>query len=98
MRKHSSPILHRAAHSAARGLGGLLDEARLVVGSSRLLRDAFDADELPVSFILRRDSRRREGGRARRDAPKSSDRTAGQRSNVRWPQRRGARKKRFPDE
>ena len=35
----------------------LLDEFHLLIGSFPDLRDAFDADELPLAFILRRDSR-----------------------------------------
>lgn len=35
----------------------LLDELHLLIGSFPDLHDAFDADELPLAFILERDSR-----------------------------------------
>lgn len=38
----------------------LLDEIRLLTTAIPDLRDAFDADELPIAFILERDFRRSE--------------------------------------
>ena len=38
----------------------LLDEIRLLTTGVPDLRDAFDADELPIEFILERDFRRSE--------------------------------------
>ena len=38
----------------------LLDEIRLLTTGFPDLRDAFDADELPIAFILERDFRRSE--------------------------------------
>jgi hypothetical protein len=47
---------------AAFGLRQLLDEFQLLVGYFPDLQDAFDADELPLAFILRRDSRLTDAG------------------------------------
>lgn len=42
---------------AADTLRHLLDECHLLMASFPDLQDAFDADELPLAFVLRRDSR-----------------------------------------
>jgi|GEM_PF-2987203 hypothetical protein len=60
MRKHSSHVFQLTRHGAAYRLRQLLDEIQMLMGSFPDLRDAFDADELPVAFILKRDSRRSE--------------------------------------
>ncbi|PYR89352.1 MAG: hypothetical protein DMF84_24320 [Acidobacteria bacterium] len=60
MRKHSSYVFQLTRHRAAFRLRQLLDEIQMLMGSFPDLRDAFDADELPVAFILKRDSRRSE--------------------------------------
>ena len=65
----SSRVVERATRAAALRLRGLLDEVRMLVGSFPDLQDAFDADELPVSFILQRDSRHSEDPRRRHGAP-----------------------------
>jgi hypothetical protein len=46
-------IIRRAA---ATGLRQMNDRFQMVMSSLPSLRDAFDSDELPVEFILRRDS------------------------------------------
>ena len=56
MEKHSSPIQLTKRRAAFR-LRQLLDEFHLLMASFPDLQDAFDADELPLAFILRRDSR-----------------------------------------
>jgi hypothetical protein len=56
MRKHSFPGMHLAPRGAAVRVRQLLDELHLLMGSVPDLHDAFDADELPLAFILRRDS------------------------------------------
>lgn len=48
-------VLERAAHQATVGLRAVLDECRMLVGAFPL-DDAFDADELPISFIMWRDA------------------------------------------
>ena len=50
-------------------LRALLDRRRVLFGSFPYFRDAFDADDLPLSFILRRDSQRRGAGNGKRDDP-----------------------------
>ena len=42
--------------AAALRLRQLLDEVHLLTSAFPDLRDAFDPDELPIEFILRRDS------------------------------------------
>ena len=58
-------MLELAKRGAEARLQDLLHEARLLVDLFPHLRDSFDPDELPVSFILARGS-----GRARRRSVK----------------------------
>jgi hypothetical protein len=60
MNEHSVKMLQRTRRRATFTLRRLIDEFDLLTASFPDLRDAFDADELPVDFILRRDSRRPE--------------------------------------
>jgi hypothetical protein len=57
MQKHSSSIRPLTKRRAASRLRHLVDEFRWLLSSFPDLHDAFDADELPLTFILRRDSR-----------------------------------------
>ena len=57
MHTHSSPVMPLTQRGAAFRLRQLLDELHLLMGSFPDLRAAFDADELPLAFILERDSR-----------------------------------------
>jgi hypothetical protein len=61
MEQHSSPM-QLTKRRAAVSLRHLLDEFHLLMASFPDLQDAFDADELPLAFILRRDSRLSGGG------------------------------------
>jgi hypothetical protein len=54
--------MQRTKRRAAFRLRHLLDEFHLLLASFPDLRDAFDADGLPLAFILRRDSRLSEPG------------------------------------
>jgi len=54
----SSHILELARRGAALRLRELAHELAILLGAFPDLRDAFDADELPVSFIVKRDARR----------------------------------------
>ena len=56
MSKQSSPMLHIKKEAAAFRLRQLLDELGMLMGSFPDLREAFDPDELPLEFILKRDS------------------------------------------
>jgi hypothetical protein len=53
MAKHSSHMLELAKRGAALGLRELATELDMLLGAILDLHDAFDADELPVSFKLR---------------------------------------------
>ena len=57
MHKHSSPVMQLTQRDGAFWIRHLRDEFYLLLGSFLDIRDAFDADELPLAFILRRDSR-----------------------------------------
>ena len=57
MQKHWSSGMQLTQRGAAFRVRQLLDELHLLMGSFPDLHDAFDADELPLAFILRRDSR-----------------------------------------
>lgn len=56
MAKPSSRTLQITRRAAALRLRGLIDEFHMLTGSFPDLRDAFDPDELPIEFILQRDS------------------------------------------
>jgi hypothetical protein len=58
MKKPSSRLSQLTRPRAASRLRRLLDEVQMLMASFPDLRDAFDADELPAAFILKRDSRR----------------------------------------
>lgn len=53
MNKHSSQLLQLIRRRAGFTLHQLLDEIQLLTVSFPDLRDAFDADELPIAFILK---------------------------------------------
>ncbi len=69
MSKQSSPMLHIKKEAAAFRLRQLLDELGMLVGSFPDLREAFDPDELPLEFILKRDSQTEPVGRRLRPMP-----------------------------
>ena len=56
MTRHFWPTLQVVKRAAAFKLRQLWDELAMRVGSFPDLRDAFDPDELPLEFILKRDS------------------------------------------
>ena len=72
MAKHSSHMLELAKRGAALRLRELANELDLLLRAFPDLHDAFDADELPVSFIVRRDARR---ARAKAVSPQGSQST-----------------------
>jgi hypothetical protein len=61
MEKHSLPMQLTNRRASFR-LRRLLDEFHLLMASFPDLQDAFDADDLPLAFILRRGSRLSEPG------------------------------------
>ena len=56
MTRHSWHTLHAVKRAAAFKLWQLWDELAMLTASFSDLRDAFDPDELPLEFILKRDS------------------------------------------
>ena len=56
MRKQSSDTLRSSRRMVAIRLHQLIDEVRLLTSAFPDLRDAFDPDELPIDFILKRDA------------------------------------------
>ena len=61
MEKHSSPMMRLTRRRAAFRLRQLMDEIHMLTSAFPDLHDAFDPDELPLAFILWRDSRQAEG-------------------------------------
>ena len=57
MSKQFSQVLTRGKVGVERRFSELLSELSVLFASFPRLSDAFDADELPVSFIIKRDSR-----------------------------------------
>jgi len=58
MAKHHPHILELAKRGAEARFRELVDELRLLTVAFPHLRDSFDADELPVNFILRSGGKR----------------------------------------
>jgi hypothetical protein len=58
MAKHSPNILELAKRGAEVRLRELTDEIKMLTSSFPHLRDPFDKEELPVSFILKKGARR----------------------------------------
>jgi hypothetical protein len=58
MAKSSSKTLDPATSGAAVRFHELVDELHLLLTAFPDLHDAFDADDLPITFILKRGSRR----------------------------------------
>jgi hypothetical protein len=56
MDKSSLPTLDMIRQAAASSLRRMNDELQMLMSSFPNLRDAFDPDDLPVEFILKRDS------------------------------------------
>ena len=94
MAKHSSHMLELAKRGAALRLRELANELYALLSAFPDLHDAFDADELPVSFIVRRDARRASGKAVRRQKPMSAaaKRAVSQRMKKYWAERRTGQK------
>jgi hypothetical protein len=94
MARHSSRLLDLAKRGAEARLQNLIDEAKLLVELFPHLRDSFDADELPVSFILAKGARRgkRPNPKGRRRQMSAAARKAvGARMKRYWAARRKAK-------
>jgi hypothetical protein len=71
MAKHSSHIVELAKRGAVLRLRELANELNILLSGFPDLHDSFDADELPVSFIMRRDARRARANAVPRQRPAS---------------------------
>ncbi len=94
MPKHPSLMLELAKRDAALRLRELANELHTLLIAFPDLHDAFDADELPVSFIVRRDARRARAKAVRRQKPMSAAarRAVSSRMKKYWAERRTGQK------
>jgi len=94
MAKHSSHILELAKRGAALRLRELANELGILLSAFPHLHDAFDADELPVSFIMRRDARGARAKAVTRHRPMSAARrrNVSVRTKKYWAKRRAGPK------
>jgi hypothetical protein len=94
MAKHSSHIIELAKRGAALRIRELANELDILLNAFPDLHDAFDADELPVSFIMRRDARLSRAKTVRRQKPMSAAaRRAGSRRKKKYRAERRTEKK-----
>ena len=94
MAKHPAHILELARRGAEARFQDLIHEAKLLILSFPHLRDAFDKDELPISFIVARGSGRLAKRRALRKRPRMSAaarRAVGVRMKKYWAAKRKAK-------
>ena len=97
MHRHSLPVAPLTRRRATFRFRQLLAELHLLMGSFPDLQDAFDADALPLTFIMKRDSdlaqqEARPRKRASQPRNPASSRTASSR-----PQHRHGRRKLMSD-
>jgi hypothetical protein len=91
--------MHLTQRGVAFRVRQLLGELHLLVGSFPDLRDAFDADELPLAFIIRRDSRLMKASPQRRERlPLLANDAARRRTMRSRTQSRRGRRKQMSDE
>jgi hypothetical protein len=92
MAKHPARILELAKRGAEVRYRELLDEIKTLIQSFPHLRDSFDPDELPITFILRqgrdRASASPQGPRRRSWSP-AARRAAAARMKAYWAKRKG---------
>jgi hypothetical protein len=92
MAKHSSHILELAKRGAEARFRELLDELKILTQSFPHLRNAFDPDELPVDFILRRGRDKTTASpqkRRKRSWSPAARRAAAARMKAYWANRKG---------
>jgi hypothetical protein len=92
--KHESHIIEFARRGAEARVRELIDELRLLTAAFPHLRAAFDADELPIKFILRRgrDRTERRGPTTRKRAWSAAARkAAAARMRAYWAKRKSAK-------
>jgi hypothetical protein len=96
MAKHSSQILALAQRGAEARLQDLMMEAKLLVQLFPHLKDSYDKDELPISFLVAKGSGQLTKGKGlRRRAPLSAAarKAVSQRMKKYWAARRAGAKK-----
>jgi hypothetical protein len=95
MAKHSAHILDLARRGAETRFRELMDEAKVLVQSFPHLRDAFDPDELPITFRLRSAAERPERKALQRRAKWNAAQrnAASERMKNVWAARRAGKKK-----
>ena len=92
-RQKKNPHLHELAKRGAEvRLRELLDELKFLVSSFPALRDSFDADELPVPFILGKASGQIRRKRSRRKMSAANRKAVSLRMKKYWEARRKAAK------
>ena len=94
MAKHSSHILDLAKRGAEARLQDLVMEAKLLMELFPHLKDSFDKDELPISFIVKRDSQRLTKARVprlRRGMSAAARKAVSQRMRKYWAGKRKAK-------
>jgi hypothetical protein len=72
MAKHSSKVLELAKRGAEARLQDLIHEIKLLLEMFPHLQDAFDKDELPISFVIASGAARAKGAKASRRLTKES--------------------------
>jgi uncharacterized protein (DUF2461 family) len=94
MAKHSSHMLELAKRRAVLRLRELANDLHTLLIAFPDLHDAFDADELPVLFIVRRDARRARAKAVRRQKPMSAaaKRAVSERMKTHWAAHRAGHK------
>ena len=96
MPRHSSKILELAKRGAEARLQDLKHEAEMLIELFPHLRDSFDKDELPISFIVAKGSGRltkRQAGRKRRRMSPAARKAVSQRMKKYWAARRKAKQR-----
>jgi hypothetical protein len=91
MAKHSSQILALAKRGAEARLQDLMMEAKLLMQLFPHLKDSFDKDELPISFIVKRDAARLtkgSGARRRKGMSAAARKAVGLRMKKYWAAKR----------
>ncbi len=94
--KHKPHIIELARRGAEARARELVDELRLLTATFPHLRESFDRDELPITFILRRgrDRAKASGRPARKRAWSAAARkAAAARMKAYWAKRKSAKRK-----
>jgi len=91
-RKQNTHLFQLAKRGAEARLDDLVHEAKLLVNLFPHLRDSFDKDELPMSFIIARASGRLKPRRTVRKMSAAARKALSARMKKYWAKRRSARK------